>query len=114
MSYLRMLLNDQPPVNAGLADSFGGDDAIVDAMHVLNLAGVRILRDGSKNQIGVWEDLDGPEIRRALRTVGMSDLTVVKLGPDVPMRYRVRASVERTAGESFAHWRKRAEEVPHR
>jgi hypothetical protein len=62
------------------------------ASAVLNWAGVRImtLEDGG-TAIGVWSDLDGPEIRAALRTLGEDHLPVRYLdGAKVPMRYKVR------------------------
>jgi hypothetical protein len=41
--------------------------------------------------IGVWSDLDGPEVRAALRTFGSDRLPLRYLdGAGVPMRYKVR------------------------
>jgi hypothetical protein len=41
--------------------------------------------------MGVWSDLDGPEIQTALRTLGLDGLPVRFLdGADIPMRYKVR------------------------
>ncbi len=41
--------------------------------------------------IGLWTDIDGPEIRAALRTLGHADLPVRYLdGDDIPMRYKAR------------------------
>jgi hypothetical protein len=54
--------------------------------------GVRRIRlaDGS-TAVGIWSDLDGPHIRRALALVGSGTAPVLYLdGPDVPMRYKVR------------------------
>lgn len=61
------------------------------ASAVLNRAGVRImaLEDGAG--IGVWSDLDGPEVRAALRVFGSGRLPVRYLdGADIPMRYKLR------------------------
>jgi len=58
---------------------------------VLNRAGVRIMRLEGVASIGVWSDLDGPDVRRALRTLGMDRLPVRYLdGADIPMRYKLR------------------------
>jgi hypothetical protein len=82
---------------------------------ILNRAGVRImaLEDGAT--IGVWSDLDGLEIRSALRTIGLDRLPVRYLdGARAPMRYKVRrvegepvpmcvlAEMERSAAEPWA------------
>jgi hypothetical protein len=41
--------------------------------------------------IGVWSDLDGPEVRAALRTFGSGGLPVRYLdAAAAPMRYKVR------------------------
>jgi hypothetical protein len=41
--------------------------------------------------IGLWSDLDGPEIREALRTQGHERLSVLYLdGADVPIRYKLQ------------------------
>lgn len=61
------------------------------ASAMLNRAGVRIMDLEGGATIGVWSDLDGPEIRAAVRTLGMADLTVRYLdGAGVPMRYKAR------------------------
>src|SRR5262249_22599317 len=58
---------------------------------VLNRAGGRIMRLGAGLTIGVWSDLDGPEVRAALRTFGSDRLPLRYLdGAGVPMRYKVR------------------------
>lgn len=64
---------------------------LVSASTVLNRAGVRImaLEDGAT--IGVWSDLDGPEVRAALRTLELDRLPVRYLdGAGVPLRYKLR------------------------
>ncbi len=61
------------------------------ASAVLNRAGVRIMTLEGGATIGVWSDLDGPEIRAALRTLGLDVLPVRYLdGVGVPMRYKAR------------------------
>ena len=61
------------------------------ASAVLNRAGVRIMALESGATIGVWSDLDGPEVRAALRAFGSDGLPVRYLdGAGVPMRYKVR------------------------
>ena len=61
------------------------------ASGVLNRAGVRIAALDGGATIGVWSDLDGPEVRAALRTFGSERLPLRYLdGAGVPMRYKVR------------------------
>jgi hypothetical protein len=61
------------------------------ASGVLNRAGVRIMATEGGATIGVWSDLDGPEVRAALRAFGSDRLPVRYLdGAGVPMRYKVR------------------------
>ena len=61
------------------------------ASAVLNRAGVRVLALEGRPAIGVWSDLDGPEIRAALRVIGLQSLPVRYLdGSGIPMRYKVR------------------------
>ena len=58
---------------------------------MLNRAGVRIMALEGGATIGVWSDLDGPEVRAALRTFGSKQLPVRYLdGSGVPMRYKLR------------------------
>jgi hypothetical protein len=58
---------------------------------VLNRAGIRIMALEGSATIGVWSDLDGPEVRAALRTFGSELLLIHYLdGAGVPMRYKVR------------------------
>jgi hypothetical protein len=66
------------------------------ATAVLNGAGVRVMALEGGAIVGLWSDLDGPEVRAALRTVGFDRLPVRYLdGAGVPARYKVR----RVAGE---------------
>ena len=61
------------------------------ASAVLNGAGVRIMALEGGATIGVWSDLDGPEVRAALRTFGSDGRPVRYLdGSGVPMRYKLR------------------------
>lgn len=61
------------------------------ASAVLNRAGVRIMVLEVGATIGVWSDLDGPVVRAALRTLGMSGLPVRYMdGDGIPMRFKVR------------------------
>jgi hypothetical protein len=88
------------------------DHEIQLAMRFLNLAGVRIIRRDYDLQIGVWEDLDGVEIRQALRTVGLDAHPIVHLeSAGVDLRYNVRRTPDRAKGEPFAAWLTRAEEA---
>ena len=84
-------------------------EAIAGAMGPTPRRGVRIMRFGADLQIGIWQDLDGPERRDAIRAVGMGDQPVVHLeGPNVPTRYKVRNCLDRKTNESFASWIRRA------
>jgi hypothetical protein len=61
------------------------------AATVLNRAGVRIMASDGGATIGVWSDLDGPEVRAALRTFGLDRLPLCYLdGAGVPIRHKVR------------------------
>jgi hypothetical protein len=57
----------------------------------LNQAGVRNIQIDGAAVVGVWSDLDGPEIRAALRTLGLGAVPVYFLdGAGIPMRYKLR------------------------
>ena len=61
------------------------------ASAVLSRVGVRIMALSGGATIGVWSDLDGPEVRSALRTFGSDGLPVRYLdGAGLPMRYKLR------------------------
>jgi hypothetical protein len=61
------------------------------ASAVLNRAGIRIMALESGATIGVWSDLDGPEVRAAVRAFGLGGLPVRYLdGAGIPMRYKLR------------------------
>jgi hypothetical protein len=53
-------------------------------------AGVRLMRIDGADYVGIWSDLDGPEVRPALRTYGSHELPVRYLDGDVPMRFKLR------------------------
>jgi len=64
---------------------------LIQARALLNRTGVRIMQFEGITTIGLWSDLDGPEIREALRTLGHERLSVLYLdGADVPIRYKLR------------------------
>ena len=66
-------------------------EVLARASAVLNRGGVRIMQLDGVTTIGIWSDLDGSEIRRALRTFGSGHLPVRYLdGAGVPTRYKLR------------------------
>jgi hypothetical protein len=66
------------------------------ASGLLKRAGVRIMALEGGATIGVWSDLDGQEVRAALRAFESDRLPVRYLdGATIPMRYKLR----RVAGE---------------
>jgi hypothetical protein len=75
--------------SAGLADP---DPAVLAcASAVLSRAGVRLMRIDGADIVGIWSDLDSPEVRQALRTFGSDSLPVRYLdGDGIPMRYKLR------------------------
>ena len=79
--------------SAGSSEIEAGQDPaeLARASAVLNRAGVRIMRLEGGATIGVWSDVDGPEVRAALRAFGSEGLPVRYLdGANIPMRYRMR------------------------
>lgn len=61
------------------------------ASAVLHRTGVRVMQLEGVTTIGVWSDLDGPDVRAALRAFGSNRLPVRYLdGVGVPMRYKLR------------------------
>jgi hypothetical protein len=61
------------------------------ASAVLNRVGARIMALEGGVTIGVWSDLDGPEVRAALRAFGSDGPPVRYLdGAGVPIRYKLR------------------------
>jgi hypothetical protein len=93
----------------GEVSNLGIPPEVSRAMRLLNISGSRIIRTGELLIVGVWEDLDGPELRAAVRSVGMGQCLVVHLeSAEVPIRYKVRSCPERRNGEAFVFWLKRA------
>lgn len=92
------------------AEPTEANPSTIAAMRLMNVAGCRIIRDQDELRVGVWSDVDGPEIRTALRSLGMQSLPVVHLeSADVDVRYKVRHCPDRDKGESFRVWLQRAE-----
>jgi hypothetical protein len=61
------------------------------AASVLNRAGARILRVFGAATIGLWSDLDGPELRAALRVLELQRLPIRYLdGDGIPTQYKLR------------------------
>ncbi len=61
------------------------------ALDLLNQTGVRAMAMEDGMTIGMWRDLDGPEVRAALRVLGADRLPVRYLdGPGIPARYKER------------------------
>ena len=121
MSYLQMLQSAQrdgspDAPSTGVRERAGENRQIEfgidEALRLLNLAGVRIIRRGSDLQIGIWEDLVIPEVGAAIRTVGLDVHTIIHLeSADVDLRYKVRRTPDRAKSESFAAWLTRAEQA---
>jgi hypothetical protein len=77
---------ESPKIEAGLDPA-----ELARASALLNRTGVRIMRLEGAVTIGVWSDLDGPEVRAALRTFGSDGLPMRYLdGAGIPMRYKLR------------------------
>jgi len=73
-----------------------GPAELARASAVLNRAGIRLMQLDGVATVGIWSDLDGPELRNALRRFGSDQLPVRYLdGAGVPVRYKLR----RVAGE---------------
>lgn len=65
--------------------------ALARASAVLRQVGVRILHLDGATTIGLWSDLDGPDVRAALRVFGSNRLPIRYLdGTRIPMRYKLR------------------------
>lgn len=75
---------ESPKIEAHPAD-------IAHASDLLNRRGVRIMKLADEVIIGVWSDLDGPEIRAALRVLEMDHQPVRYLdGAGIPNGYKTR------------------------
>lgn len=78
---------DEPPTTPVEPDPAD----VAHASAVLNQAGVRMIHFDDVRAIGIWSDLDGPVIRKALQTLGKHGPPVRYLdGADVPARYKLR------------------------
>jgi hypothetical protein len=86
------------------------DQEVARASAILSQVGVRLMRLEGHDTVGIWSDLDSPEVRAALHAFGSSRLPVLYLdGPGVPPRYKVR----RVAGDPVpTHIRQEMERHP--
>ena len=88
---------DRTATIAALESVDFGEAEIDHALTVVNRRGVRIMALADDVTIGVWSDLDGREIRAALRVLEMDQRPVRYLdGAGIPIRYKAR----RVAGEA--------------
>lgn len=91
---LEVLRNAKTEALAVLANL--STEELSQASACLARTGVRLIDINGTMHIGLWSDLDSPEIRAALRTFGSDDAPVLYLdGSGVPLRYKIR----RVAGE---------------
>jgi len=98
--------DDTPPAESPEIEA--GPDPVEpgQASDLLNQAGVRIMWVEGVATIGVWSDLDGPEIQAALHALGMDELAGRFLdGGGIPLRYKVRRGPERETGVSWTEWK---------
>jgi hypothetical protein len=79
----------EPAVPAKMLPDPSPED-LAHASAVLAKAGIRLMRIDGSDYVGIWSDLDGPEVRAALRTYGSHELPVRYLDGDVPMRFKLR------------------------
>ena len=99
---LAEVLDHEPPKPTEAAfEGFAGDPSgqslkIEAASAVFNRRGVRIMRIDGGAVIGIWSDLDGPEIREALQVVEVTLPIRYLDGAGIPPPYRTR----RVAGEA--------------
>jgi hypothetical protein len=115
MSYLELLEDNRVPFAKTLLDGRLTESEINHAMRLLNLAGCRIIAEDCGFLIGIWDDLDGPELRRAIWVLGMGEHRIVYLeSRQIAIQFKSRRCPERHRGESFSSWRKRAEVAHHR
>jgi hypothetical protein len=82
------LLAETPSAAGTLPDPT--PEELARASAVLAKAGIRLMRIDGADYVGIWSDLDGPEVRAALRAYGSGPLRVVYLDGDVPMKYKWR------------------------
>jgi len=80
-----------PPTVPPKTEGARGPVELTCARALLNRAGVRIMAIEDGATIGVWSDLDGPEVREALCIVSMDHLPVRYLdAAGIPARYKER------------------------
>jgi len=66
---------------------------LAQADEILGRAGVRLMTlDDGGNAIGVWGDMDSPELREAIRAYGWGESLIRYLenGAGIPERYKTR------------------------
>ena len=77
--------------NGQHSETDAGRAGVEQSTAILNSAGVRIMRLAGQFTIGIWSDLDGPEIHTALRSLDMDRQPVRYLdGDGIPARFKVR------------------------
>jgi hypothetical protein len=73
----------------GPAAATGSQVAVAKA--VLSRTGVRIMALDDGQTVGIWSDLDSPDVRAAVETLGMEAWPVKYLDePEIPARYKLR------------------------
>lgn len=74
-----------------MSGTIAAPEKLASARAVLNRSGVRIMMVDGQFIIGVWPEMDRPEIREALRTLEVDHLRVRYLdGDGIPVRYKLR------------------------
>jgi hypothetical protein len=79
-----------PATSADSAETEPSPEELAHAATVLTKAGIRLMRIEGVDMVGIWSDLDGPEVRAALRVHGSDRVPVRYLDGDVPMRFKLR------------------------
>jgi hypothetical protein len=83
------VLAENPPAPKVLPDPTPQE--LAQASSVLAKSGIRLMRVDGVDYVGIWSDLDGPEVRAALRTYGSGQVLVRYLdGDSIPMKYKWR------------------------
>ncbi len=86
------------------------DDSVLSPTQLLNLTGCRLLFNTEQLHIGVWADLDSPELRAALKGVNLDEYPVVHLDlANVTPEYKVRRCPRRPKSEPMTLWIRRAQ-----
>jgi hypothetical protein len=81
------------------------------ACNLLNRTGCRMWMEGAQTVVAYWPDLDGPELRTAIRTLDESiELRSLKSN-FVPIDRRNRDLPLRFSGESLSDWLVRSAKV---